>query len=84
MSPLSMPAIVPGPLMLNLIVLSALGCIRSSLSRTSTVTYEKEHGERALIWAAFVLIGNLVALIAYLLTRTPRLYRPIPLNTSEK
>jgi len=27
--------------------------------------------ERAWIWAMFVLLGNLVALIAYLLTRLP-------------
>ncbi|MGD0655449.1 MAG: hypothetical protein ABSA16_13990 [Thermoguttaceae bacterium] len=32
----------------------------------------KEHGERATVWAAFVLIGNLVALMAYILTRPPR------------
>jgi len=32
----------------------------------------KENGERASIWAAFVLIGNLVALMAYILTRPPR------------
>jgi hypothetical protein len=31
----------------------------------------KEHQERAFVWALFVLIGNLVALIAYLLVRTP-------------
>jgi hypothetical protein len=29
-------------------------------------------GERAWVWAAFVLVGNLVALMAYLLTRAPR------------
>ncbi|MFC1525926.1 hypothetical protein ACFL6X_03835 [Candidatus Latescibacterota bacterium] len=29
-------------------------------------------GERAWVWFAFVLVGNLVALMAYLLTRVPR------------
>jgi hypothetical protein len=32
----------------------------------------KEHGDRAIIWAAFVLVGNLVALMAYILTRPPQ------------
>jgi hypothetical protein len=41
----------------------------------------KQHGEHALVWAAFVLIGNVVALIAYLLTRTPRLLRSTPTST---
>ncbi len=31
----------------------------------------KTHGERAWVWAMFVLMGNLVALFAYLLTRRP-------------
>lgn len=31
----------------------------------------KERGERAWVWAMFVLMGNLVALFAYLLTRLP-------------
>lgn len=31
----------------------------------------KAHGERAWVWAMFVLMGNLVALFAYLLTRHP-------------
>lgn len=29
-------------------------------------------GERSWVWAAFVLVGNLVALLAYLLVRVPR------------
>ncbi|MGA2062405.1 MAG: hypothetical protein ABSG67_18130 [Thermoguttaceae bacterium] len=41
----------------------------------------KQHGEWALVWAAFVLIGNVVALIAYILTRAPRLIRSTPPNT---
>ncbi|MFC1763260.1 hypothetical protein ACFL6U_14425 [Planctomycetota bacterium] len=32
----------------------------------------KAHGERAWVWALFVLLGNLVALFAYLLVRQPR------------
>ncbi len=32
----------------------------------------RQHGERAWVWATFVLIGNLVALIAYILARAPR------------
>lgn len=32
----------------------------------------KEHGERAFIWLIYTLIGNLAALIAYLLVRYPR------------
>ena len=32
----------------------------------------REHGERAFVWLVFVLIGNLVALIAYLLARNPK------------
>ena len=31
----------------------------------------KERGERAWVWAMFVLMGNLVALFAYILTRLP-------------
>jgi hypothetical protein len=31
----------------------------------------RQRGERAAVWAIFVLIGNLVALIAYLLARRP-------------
>ena len=41
----------------------------------------KQHGEWALVWAAFVLIGNVVALIAYILTRAPRLIRSTPPST---
>ena len=41
----------------------------------------KEHDERAVVWAAFVLIGNLVALMAYILTRPPRLIRSPTPNT---
>jgi hypothetical protein len=33
----------------------------------------KGRGEKAWVWAMFVLLGNLVALFAYLLTRHPRL-----------
>lgn len=32
----------------------------------------RQRGERALVWAAFVLIGNLVALIAYILTHAAK------------
>jgi hypothetical protein len=32
----------------------------------------RARGDRAWIWAAFVLVGNLVALMAYLLARAPR------------
>lgn len=32
----------------------------------------RQRGERAWVWATFVLIGNLVALIAYILARAPR------------
>jgi hypothetical protein len=32
----------------------------------------RERGERAWVWAVFVLLGNLVALIAYILARVPR------------
>lgn len=32
----------------------------------------RQRGERAWVWAVFVLIGNLVALLAYLLVRPPR------------
>jgi hypothetical protein len=38
----------------------------------------RQRGERAWVWAAFVLIGNLVALIAYVLTRTPPARSPAP------
>ena len=38
----------------------------------------RERGERALIWAVFVLIGNLVALIAYILARVPRPQATLP------
>ena len=31
----------------------------------------RERGERAIVWAIFVLIGNFVAFLAYLLSRTP-------------
>jgi hypothetical protein len=30
----------------------------------------RRRGERAFVWALFVLTGNVVALMAYLLTRT--------------
>ena len=30
-----------------------------------------QRGERALVWAAFVFVGNLVGLMAYLLAREP-------------
>lgn len=37
----------------------------------------RERGERGALWAAFVLLGNLVALLAYLLVqRPPRRLRP--------
>jgi hypothetical protein len=36
----------------------------------------KVRGERAWVWALFVLLGNLVALFAYLLTRHPSLKAP--------
>lgn len=32
----------------------------------------RDRGERAWVWATFVLVGNLVALIAYVLARAPR------------
>ncbi|HPH94932.1 MAG TPA: hypothetical protein PKW33_02815 [Anaerolineaceae bacterium] len=32
----------------------------------------RQHGEKAFIWLIFALIGNLAALLAYLLVRTPR------------
>jgi hypothetical protein len=32
----------------------------------------RERGEKAWIWAAFTLVGNVIALVAYLLARTPR------------
>ena len=32
----------------------------------------RERWDYAMVWAIFVLIGNLVALIAYLLARSPR------------
>jgi hypothetical protein len=32
----------------------------------------RARGERAAVWTAFVLVGNLVALMAYLLTRRPQ------------
>jgi hypothetical protein len=31
----------------------------------------RQRGERALAWAGFVLIGNLVALLTYILARRP-------------
>ncbi len=34
-------------------------------------------GERAWVWALFVLLGNLVALLAYLLARHPEARRPL-------
>lgn len=33
----------------------------------------REHRERALVWLIYVLIGNLVAFIAYLLARNPKI-----------
>jgi hypothetical protein len=32
----------------------------------------RARGERAWVWAVFVLLGNLVALITYILARRPR------------
>jgi hypothetical protein len=32
----------------------------------------RRRGERAVVWAVFVLLGNLVALLAYILVRAPR------------
>jgi len=32
----------------------------------------RERGERAWVWAAFTLVGNMIALVAYLLAREPR------------
>ncbi|MBA4385977.1 MAG: hypothetical protein C0410_14655 [Anaerolinea sp.] len=32
----------------------------------------RDHGERAIVWLIYVLIGNVVALIAYLLARNPK------------
>ena len=33
----------------------------------------RERGEKAWVWAAFTLVGNVIALVAYLLARAPRL-----------
>ncbi|HEY4761665.1 MAG TPA: hypothetical protein VIH42_13885 [Thermoguttaceae bacterium] len=44
----------------------------------------KEHGERTVFWAVFVLVGNVVALMAYILTRPPIFVRSSPPNTEEK
>ena len=38
----------------------------------------RTRGERAWVWAIFVLLGNLVALIAYILARTPRPHSALP------
>ena len=40
----------------------------------------RTRGERAWVWAVFVLLGNLVALIAYILARAPR--SPAPAGQS--
>ena len=40
----------------------------------------RRRGERAWLWAAFVSIGNLVALIGYLLARQPADNSPLPVN----
>jgi hypothetical protein len=38
----------------------------------------RDRGERAWVWALFVLLGNLVALMAYLLARHPRSGTDVP------
>jgi hypothetical protein len=38
-----------------------------------TLLDARQRGERAWTWAVFVLLGNLMALLAYLLTRAPRI-----------
>ena len=43
----------------------------------------RARGERAGVWAVFVLLGNLVALIAYLLVRAPRSQRDSSSTVSE-
>lgn len=37
-------------------------------------------GERAWLWAVYISIGNLVALVAYLLARLPAVSSPLPVN----
>jgi hypothetical protein len=40
----------------------------------------RERGERALVWASFTAVGNLVALAAYLLTRRPAVGAAVPVD----
>jgi hypothetical protein len=37
-----------------------------------TLLDARERGEKAWVWAAFTLVGNVIALVAYLLARAPR------------
>jgi len=59
-----------GPSWKTVIILGLLSIILYWLSLPLWVYLDaRQRGERARIWAIFVLIGNLVALIAYLLVR---------------
>jgi hypothetical protein len=56
-----------------LVLASILGVIGYWLALPIwTLLDGKQRGERAWAWAVFVLLGNLMALLAYLLTRAPK------------
>ena len=64
----------PGLVWMATVILFFLGLIFYWFSMPVWVWLDaKERGERALLWALFVFMGNLVALIAYLLVRVPLL-----------
>ena len=63
----------PGALSVLLLVGLLLGMSMYWLSLPVWVWLDaRTRGERAWVWAVFVLLGNLVALIAYILARVPR------------
>jgi hypothetical protein len=60
-----------GYILILLGMLLSLGIYWISLAAW-TYLDARDHGERAIVWLIYVLIGNVVALIAYLLARNPR------------
>ncbi len=63
--------VVNGLMVWLLVGLVSLGCYWLALPAWVFID-ARERGERAWAWAVFVLLGNLAALLAYLLGRVPR------------
>ncbi|MBN2007043.1 MAG: hypothetical protein JXA21_27075 [Anaerolineae bacterium] len=63
----------PGAFWITMVLIGLVGMLIYWLSLPIWTWLDaQQRGERAWVWATFVLIGNLVALIAYILARAPQ------------